>query len=120
MKVGTFTSLIAIAIAATITLPLNINAAPATVNEARSDTPLSVAERVYQNKQAHNANRRAVTLNEMENIIRRADSERADSDKYKGQPYPAGVEPTAGCTECKSSLSFAGAAAKKYAVGTQM
>lgn len=119
MKVGAFTSLMAIAIAATIALPLNINAAPASVQNAGSDTPRSMAERIYQNKQTHQheaANRRAaVTLNEMENVLKRG-----DSDKYKGQPYPAGVEPSAGCTECKSSLSFAGAAAKKYAVGTQM
>ncbi|UZJ56140.1 hypothetical protein CBS101457_005460 [Exobasidium rhododendri] len=30
------------------------------------------------------------------------------------------VEPSAGCIECVSSLSFAGEAAKKYAVGTQI
>lgn len=110
MKVGTFTSLMAIAIA----LPFSINAAPTSV-EHRSDTPLSIAERVYQNKQHYQNGRSARSLKEMENIFRRS-----DSDNFKGQPYPAGVEPTAGCTECKSSLSFAGAAAKKYAVGTQM
>jgi hypothetical protein len=112
MKVGTFTSLMAIAIA----LPFHINAAPTSVEQQeRSDTPLSIAERVYQNKQHYQNGRSARSLNEMENIIRRS-----DSDNFKGQPYPAGVEPTAGCTECKSSLNFSGAAAKKYAVGTQM
>ena len=30
------------------------------------------------------------------------------------------VEPTAGCTKCNSSLHFAGKAASKYAVGTQL
>jgi hypothetical protein len=33
---------------------------------------------------------------------------------------PNGVESSAGCQKCQSSLSFAGAKAKEYAVGTQM
>jgi carboxypeptidase D len=37
-----------------------------------------------------------------------------------GPAYPSGVEPSAGCTQCKSSLSFSGTAAAKYAVGTQI
>lgn len=32
----------------------------------------------------------------------------------------ANVEPTAGCSECKSSLFFAGDEAKKYEVGSRM
>lgn len=40
--------------------------------------------------------------------------------KRSGAALPNGVEPSAGCKACNSSLSFAGEKAKEYEVGTQM
>lgn len=37
-----------------------------------------------------------------------------------GVPLPDGVEPSANCQICNSSLVFAGQKAKEYTVGTQM
>lgn len=43
-------------------------------------------------------------------------------DSFTARPNlpPPGVEPSAGCTKCKSSLTFSNPEAKKYAVGTQI
>lgn len=41
-------------------------------------------------------------------------------EEAQGPPLPEGVSPSAGCTNCNSSLSFAGAAAKKHEVGNNM
>lgn len=38
----------------------------------------------------------------------------------KGPALPDGVEPSAGCSKCASSLKFKGAKAKSYQVGNQM
>lgn len=45
---------------------------------------------------------------------------RTDSFAAAAAAASSTVEPSAGCTQCVSSLKFAGAAAKKYQVGTQM
>lgn len=84
-------------------------------NIIRSGTLIRSLESSAESKHAFSSKIREMYLRR-----RKATNHAAVISKASGPALPAGVEASAGCKQCKSSLSFAGAEAKKYAVGTQM